>query len=62
MSSVRVPVISDTSLERDETFDLVLNIPSSAGRGITLGSRSTALGVITDSTSKCINGSCRDLL
>ena len=46
-------MISDTSLERDETFDLALNIPSSAGRGITLGSRSTALGVIIDSTSKC---------
>ena len=59
MSSVRVPVISDNILERDETFDLTLNILSSAGRGFRLGSRNTSLGVITDSTSKCINGTCR---
>ena len=58
MSSVRVPVFSDFILERDENFDLALNIPSSAGRGVRLGSRNTSLGVITDSTSKCINESC----
>ena len=59
MSTVRVPVFSDNILERDETFDLTLNIPLSAGRGFRLGSRNTSLGVITDSTCKCNNGTCR---
>ena len=52
MSNVSVPVSSDMILEGNEEFDLSLTIPSSVGRGIELGSISTATGVIMDSTSK----------
>ena len=52
MSNVSVPVSRDMILEGNEEFDLTLIIPSSVGRGIELGSISTAVGVIVDSTSK----------
>ena len=52
MSNVSVQVIPDNVVEGDEEFDLTLTLPSSVGRGITLGSRNTSIGVIMDSTSK----------
>ena len=52
MSNVSVPVSSDMILEGNEEFNLALTIPSSVGRGIELGSITTAVGVIMDSTSK----------
>ena len=52
-SSVSVPVFSDMIVEGDEQFNLMLTIPSSVPSGITLGSNNTAVGVITDTTSKC---------
>ena len=52
MSSVRVPVIADDTVEGDEWFVILLTIPPSVGRGITAGSGNAAIGVIIDSTSK----------
>ena len=52
MSNVSVPVSSDMILEGNEEFNLTLTIPPSVGRGIELGSISTAEGIIVDSTSK----------
>ena len=53
-SSVSVSVINDTIVEEAEEFDLTLNVPSSLGPAITAGGRNTAVGVITDPTSKYI--------
>ena len=53
MSSVRVPLISDNIVEGSEQFDLLLTVPSSLAPAIRAGNRNTAVGVITDSTSKC---------
>jgi len=53
LSSVNVSVISDTISEEPEQFNLTLNVLSSLGPSITAGGRDTAVGVITDSTSKC---------
>ena len=55
MSSINVSVINDTIVEGSEQFDLMLNVPSSLGPSITTGGRDTAVGIITDSTSKCGN-------
>ena len=52
MSNVSVPVIADNIVEAQEEFELRLDVPSSLGPEITAGSRDTATGVITDSTSK----------
>ena len=52
MSSVRVLVINDNIVEGSERFDLMLTVPSSLAPAITAGGRNTAVGVITDSTSK----------
>ena len=53
-SSVSVSVTNDTIVEDDEEFDLTLTVPSSLGPAITAGGRNTAVGVITDPTSKYI--------
>ena len=52
MSSVRVPVINDNVVEGSERFNLMLTVPSSLAPAIRAGGRNTAVGVITDSTSK----------
>ena len=52
MSSVRVPVISDNIVEGSEWFNLLLTVPSSLAPAIRAGNRNTAVGGITDSTSK----------
>ena len=52
MSSVRIPVISDNIVEGSERFNLLLTVPSSLAPAIRAGNRNTAVGVITDSTSK----------
>ena len=49
MSSVSVPVIADNVFERQEKFNLKLNVPSSLGPAIVAGGRNRAKGVITDS-------------
>ena len=54
MSSVSVPVIDDDIVEENETFNVILNIPSSVSREITLGGRTSATIIITDSTGKHI--------
>ena len=55
MSSVSVPVISDDIVEGVEEFALLLTIPPSVGRGIIERTGNTAaVGVIIDSTSKCL--------
>ena len=52
-SSVSVPVVDDMLAEgRNETFDLILSVPSSLGPAITAGDR--AIGVIIDTTSECM--------
>ena len=53
MSIVSVPVMNDSIFEGTEEFNLRLNVPSTFGRAITAGGRDSAVGVITDSTSKC---------
>jgi len=37
---------------RNETFDLMLHVPSSLGPAITAGGRDRAIGVIIDTTSE----------
>ena len=54
MKNVSVPVTPDNILERLEEFDLILNVPSSLGPGITAGARNMGTGIIVDSTSKHI--------
>ena len=54
MSSVSVPVTNDDVAEGTEEFDLMLTVPPSLAPAITAGGRNTAVGVITDSTSKCM--------
>ena len=52
-SSVSVPVPDDKLVEgKNETFDLILLIPSSIDPAITVGGRNKAMGVIIDTTSK----------
>ena len=54
-SSVSVPVVDDMLAEgRNETFLLVLRVPSSLGPAITVAGRNRASGVIIDTTSECI--------
>ena len=54
-SSVSVPVVDDMLTEgRNETFDLMLSVPSSLGPVITASGRDRATGVIIDTTSECI--------
>ena len=53
MSSVSVPVIDDMLAEgQNETFDLMLTVPSSFGPAITADGRNRATGVIIDTTSE----------
>ena len=54
MSNISVPVIVDSVAEKHEEFNLALDVPSSLGPAITAGGRDTAVGIINDSTSKCI--------
>ena len=49
-SNVMVPVYSDNVVEEPEKFKLILNAPSSLDPAITASD--SAVGVITDSTSK----------
>lgn len=51
---VPVPVIDDTIVEGSEIFNINLIIPMSLSNEIILGKPSTAIGTITDSTSKFI--------
>ena len=54
-SSVSVPVVDDILAEgRNETFLLMLSVPSSLGPAMTAGGRDRAIGVIIDTTSECI--------
>ena len=52
ISSVRVPVINDDVAEGSERFNLMLTVPPSLAPAIRAGNRNTAVGVITDPTSK----------
>ena len=54
MSSVRVQMISDMIAEGQERFDLALDVPSSLSPSIVAAGRDTAVGIINDSTSKCV--------
>ena len=54
ISNVSVPVMNDSIVEGLEKFYLRVNVPSTFGPAITVGGRNTAVGVITDSTSKKI--------
>ena len=51
---VRVPVTRDNIVEGREEFDLFLTVPSSLGPAITAIDKTRAVGVIVDSTSKCV--------
>ena len=53
MSSVSVPVIDDMIAEgKNETFNLMLIVPSSLGPAIRAGRRNRAVGVIIDTTGE----------
>ena len=54
MTNVFVTVFVDSIAEGPENFDLTLTVPSSLAPSITAGDRDTAVGIITDSTSKCV--------
>ena len=54
ISNVNIALINDSIAEGHEEFNLTLNVPASLGPAITVGNISSATGVITDSTSKCI--------
>ena len=53
MSNVSVPIIVDSvSGEKNEEFDLTLNVSPFLAPAITAGSRDRVTGVIIDTTSK----------
>ena len=52
MSSVNVPITPDKIVEEDETFNVMLSIPSSVSKGITAGTENKVVVTITDSTGK----------
>ena len=55
MNSVSVPVIDDKLAEgENETFDLMLIVPSSLSPAITVGGRDSAVGAIIDTTGEHI--------
>ena len=54
MSNVSVPVISDDIVEGIEQFAALLMIPPSVIRGITAVNGNATIGIILDSTSKCL--------
>ena len=47
---VRVAVTNDNIVERNETFNISLNVPSSLGPGITAGAITSATVTIIDTT------------
>ena len=49
-TTVRIPLVCDTEIEGDERFNITLN----ASLPVILGARSTAIGVIEDSTGTYI--------
>ena len=51
---VNVPVIKDDIAEKSETFNLNFTIPSSLENRVISGTITTAVGNITDNTSKKI--------
>ena len=54
MSNVSISVIDDKLAEGvNETFDLMLIVPSSLGPAITADDRDSTIGVIIDTTSEC---------
>ena len=52
MINISIPVMAYIILERQEEFDLTLNVLSSLGPAITAGDRNTATAIMFDSTSK----------
>ena len=53
MSNVSVPVIDDKLAEgENETFDLMLIVPSSLGPSIKAGGRDNPVGIIIDTTGE----------
>ena len=63
MSSVSVPVMDDMLAEGvNETFDLMLNVPSSLAPAVTVGGRDIATIIIIDTTSECITSYAYALL
>ena len=50
-TSVDVPVISDDIVERNETFQLDINIPAPAKYAVEVGYPSRAIAIITDASS-----------
>ena len=55
MSSIMIPVVDDMLAEgRNETFNLILSLPSSLGPAIKAGGKDRAIGVIIDTTSEFI--------
>ena len=49
-TTVRVAVTNDNIVEGDEMFSMSLNVPSSLGPGVIVGSVNSATGVIIDSS------------
>ena len=54
MSSVDVSVIADKIVEEDETFNVMLSIPSSVSKEITADTENKVVVTISDSTGKYI--------
>ena len=52
-SVVSIPVTADDVVEGDETFNVILNIPSSVTRGIKAGHRNNVTVTIIDFTGEC---------
>ena len=51
-TTVKVAVTHDNIVEEDEMFSMSLNVPSSLAPRIVAGSRTSAIGIIVDTTSK----------
>ena len=49
-TTVRIPLVCDTEVEGNERFNITL----SANLPVTLGARSTAIGIIQDSTGSIV--------
>ena len=53
-TTVRVTVTNDNIVERNETFYMNLNVPSSLSPNIVAGTLSSTLGIIIDSSGKTV--------
>ena len=50
ITTVEIPIINDTIVEKNEVFNVTINLPKTTGVRVMVGDRSTATAVIIDSS------------